>query len=340
MRNCLIATGFLLLAGPAFAHDGNHTDTDRHAAQDATGSPADLTEASDVDLWTWLIDLAVNPAVAATNVSIAIEGEERVIRSNGLPDHATGRFPNSGNPHTIQPQSYVFRVAANPRQTGRVIELDRQPFGVALNGIPFDPGTAEYWNNDRTSEWRYEALSGKIRLGLDDNNAHVQPNGAYHYHGLPTALMSRLGGVGRPVLLGYAADGFPIYGPYGYRDAANPASGIAELRSSYRLRTGQRPGGPGGTYDGAFTADYAYVRGAGDLDECNGRTGVTPEYPSGTYYYVVTSAYPFISRCFKGIPNHSFARNRGNGPPQGRGTGPRNDDRRGPPPRRQGILRW
>ena len=51
-------------------------------------------------------------------------------------------------------------------------------FGVALNGVPFDPGTAEYWENDRSSDWRYDALSGKINLGLDQNNAHVQPNGA------------------------------------------------------------------------------------------------------------------------------------------------------------------
>jgi hypothetical protein len=43
-----------------------------------------------------------------------------------------------------------------------------------------------------------------------------------------------------------------------------------------------------------------YVEGAGDLDECNGRTGVTPEFPAGTYHYYATDTYPFLQRCVKG----------------------------------------
>lgn len=64
--------------------------------------------------------------------------------------------------------------------------------------------------------------------------------------------------------------------------------------------------GPGGKYDGTFVQDYEYVKGSGDLDECNGRTGVTPEFTNGTYYYVVTDAYPFIPRLFRGTPDSSF----------------------------------
>ena len=68
-------------------------------------------------------------------------------------------------------------------------------------------------------------------------------------------------------------------------------------------------GGPGqGTTNpnipipmGAFTQDYEYVEGLGDLDECNGRIGVTPEFPEGIYYYVVTDDFPFFTRCLKGI---------------------------------------
>ena len=51
----------------------------------------------------------------------------------------------------------------------------RQPFGIALNGVLFDPGTAEFFQRDRSSKWNYEALSGAVRLGLDQNHAHVQP---------------------------------------------------------------------------------------------------------------------------------------------------------------------
>ena len=62
------------------------------------------------------------------------------------------------------------------------------PFGIALNGVLLDPGTAEFYMGDRRADWNYEALSGSVLLGLDRNHGHVQPNGSYHYHGLPTGF--------------------------------------------------------------------------------------------------------------------------------------------------------
>ena len=86
---------------------------------------------------------------------------------------------------------------------------------------------------------------------------------------------------------------------------------MRKLSSSYRVKSGTRPGGPGGRYDGSFVQDYEYVAGLGDLDDCNGRTGVTREYPEGTYYYVITDSFPFIPRCFHGTPDRSFMRGAG-----------------------------
>ena len=80
--------------------------------------------------------------------------------------------------------------------------------------------------------------------------------------------------------------------------------------------------GPGGKYDGTFIQDYEFVKGSGDLDECNGRKGVTPEYPDGTYYYVVTDAFPFIPRFYRGTPDSSFERRMGP-PPGGKPPDPR-----------------
>ena len=85
---------------------------------------------------------------------------------------------------------------------------------------------------------------------------------------------------------------------YGHTIAEDIESPIQLLSSSYQLKSGERPGdgnsAPCGEYTGAYTADFEYVAGLGDLDECNGRQGVTPEFPSGTYYYVITSEYPGI----------------------------------------------
>jgi hypothetical protein len=182
-------------------------------------------------------------------------------------------------------------------------------FGIAINGIVFDPGAAEFWNRDPASGWQYEPLSGAINLGEDESNAHVQPTGAYHYHGIPEGMVAGQSANEHSPLVGFAADGFPIYVRYGCTVTGDSAGSVALLRSSYRVKNGTRPGGPGGAYDGSFVADYEYAAGLGDLDENNGRFGVTPEYPGGTYYYVLTDAFPFIPRRFAGTPDQGFARN-------------------------------
>ena len=240
-----------------------------------------------------------------------IKDGKRVFHANGIPNHTVALFPNSGNPHQIAAQDYRFAVSANPSVAKKPSPLIRQPFGIALNGVLFDPGTAEYYQKDRSSEWNYEALSSGTRpLGLDENHAHVQPNGAYHYHGIPTALFKALKKNDESMtLLGWAADGFPIYGVYGHKVATDATSALRQLTSSYQLKQGKRPSGsnsPGGAYDGSFTLDYKFVEGSGDLDECGGRYGVTPEFPAGTYYYVLTDDYPFIPRMFRGTPDPSF----------------------------------
>ncbi|MEM9064442.1 MAG: YHYH protein [Planctomycetota bacterium] len=269
-----------------------------------------------------------------TQVSITIEGDSRVIRANGLPEHETGAFPNAGNPNALRPQEHEYRVPlkptinAEPRRAG-------PEFGIALNGVIFDAGTGEFWSpNGRTfgrGEWNYEALGGGINLGLDANNAHVQPTGKYHYHGVPTGLTEGAGD--GMVHIGWAADGFPMYAERGHQDPNDADSPVVDLRSSYHLKQGTRPAspsGPGGAYDGTFTLDYEYVEGSGDLDECNGRFGVTPEFPEGTYYYVVTEEFPNVPRYWRGTPDQSWMNRRG-GQRGGEGE-PR--ERRGRRPRR------
>ncbi|MEJ2644751.1 MAG: YHYH protein [Gammaproteobacteria bacterium] len=100
--------------------------------------------------------------------------------------------------------------------------------------------------------------------------------------------------------------GFLIYAPRGYRDPNDPGKGVRILRPSYRIRSGIRPGGPGGPYDGQYGADWEYVAGLGDLDATNGRETVTPEYPEGIYAYFLTADFPFLPRGFVGTPDPSF----------------------------------
>ncbi len=255
-------------------------------------------------------------ALEAPMVRITEAKGKRIIVSNGIPNHETGQFPNRGNPNSISAQRYEFRMTLTPKPAAKPVPAIHASFGVAVNGVPFEAGTAEFWNGDRA--WNYEAKSGKIDLGLDQNDAHVQPGGEYHYHGMPTGLITALGGDSKMLLIGWAADGFPIYS----------SSAAQKMRSSYQLKKGQRPRGnrgPGGDYDGTFTADYEYVAGSGDLDDCNGRVGITPEYPQGIYHYFITDTFPYLSRQWRGEPDSSFQKK---GPP---GGGPPRRGRRGGP---------
>lgn len=309
MRSPILAIALSVVASGALAH-GEHDTGSHHHSHSSRGG-------------------LIPSAAAAARIEIDERGGYRYVRADGRADHATGQFPNRGNPHAIATQAYSFRVPLKPvRAAQRTPYVPRMIFGVAINGVVFDPGTAEYWNNDRASGWMIEALSGSVPLGIDRNNAHVQPDGAYHYHGLPLGLVEKLPYRERPALIGWAADGFPMYAHWGYRVATNAVSGMVELKSSYRLKSGAREGGPGGRPDGTYTRDYEYVAGSGDLDECNGREGATPEFPNGTYHYVVTTTFPFVPRCYVGTPDPGFmkappagGRPPGGGPP-GKPPGP------------------
>jgi hypothetical protein len=85
-------------------------------------------------------------------------------------------------------------------------------------------------------------------------------------------------------LIGWAYDGNPIYGPYGYSDAKNEFSDTKLLNSGYELNTSNITNRPSGFIPGFFVEDYEYVN-SGDLDESNGRYCKTPEFANGTYAY-------------------------------------------------------
>ena len=254
---------------------------------------------------------AIVPPITDSKISMTYDGEWRILKSNNISEHNTGEFPNDGNPNTISEQNHTYRIPAHPQLASRITG-GGWVFGLSVNGVPFDPGTNESYRGDR--RWMYDALSGALDMGLDENHAHVQPGGTYHYHGLPTLLLSdlKLSSEQHSPLVGWAADGFPIYAVYGYENGNKANSAITTMISSYRLKTGERPGGeePDGKYDGTFVRDYEYVPGKGTLDECNGRTTVTPEYPDGTYAYFLTKEFPFVPRCFKGTPSQDFAKGR------------------------------
>ena len=266
---------------------------------------------------------------AISRYSWTSNGSQRILIGNGIPNHEVGTFPNNNNPNTIREINVNKRFTLCPEiisESGLEIVGPALAIAYAINSVKFDPGTAGRCNDlgecslaQGQGNWNIEALGhDTFNFGDDMNHAHVQPNGAYHYHGMPELLVDFLGDNQGMTLVGWASDGFPVYARYGYSNTNDSNSTIKSLIPSYRLKLqpdSNRPmvltslaGGPGqGNTSpntpiamGAFTQDYEYVEGLGDLDQCNGRFGVTPEFPSGIYYYVVTDDFPFFTRCLKG----------------------------------------
>ena len=102
-------------------------------------------------------------------------------------------------------------------------------------------------------------------------------------------------------ILGWAFDGNPIYGPYGYIDATDQSSGIRRIRSSYRIKpvliydlaTNPNPVRSDGPLlsdypAGSFIEDFEYTFQYGDLDQYNGRFCKTPQFPEGVYAYFIS----------------------------------------------------
>ena len=238
------------------------------------------------------------------SVSITANNGQCSISSNSIPNHdfndGARSFPN--NVGEVN-ESFTFTATPTPAGSSTPLTINRDN-AILLNGVKVDVLAAACFGggdertgcNDINQPWRLDPMHAPNGFNVDMNNAHAQPDGAYHYHGPPPIFN---GDSQTPSgVIGFAADGYPIFGPY--FDAGGV---IREAIPSYSLRAGNRPtgtGNPGGTYDGTYRDDYEYIAGQGDLDECNGMT------VNGQYGYYVTSDFPYLVGCYTGTPDPSF----------------------------------
>ncbi|MCH9812337.1 MAG: YHYH protein [Epsilonproteobacteria bacterium] len=245
------------------------------------------------------------------SLTISVANNECTFTANSIPNHdfndATAHFATPASEQSIN-----VSVPSSPSFAASDTALDLGDNAIFLNGVLlsilsagcYDVADGNIGCNDINEPFRYDPMSPLVNFGTDQHNAHVQPDGKYHYHGNPMALFDTQGTSESPVI-GFARDGYPIYGSY-----INDNGTIRKVTSSYQLKSGTRDAvtynshtyNPGGTYDGSYTSDYEYVAGLGDLDACNGMTR------DGAYGYYVTDAYPWVLGCYKGTPDSSFGR--------------------------------
>lgn len=280
------------------------------------------------------------------------------ITTTGVPSYPTGPFQD-GNPSQATNQNAIFAIPLNPTaNTGTATATTGGNIGIFINGVAlFDYRDGVAWNTTTnslcggpgnppcpggptaTQAWNRDAVLAE-RPGFDCAKGHPAM-GNYHHHQNPSAFKLDLNVVStvcnlydadglytidstkHSPLIGYAYDGFPIYGAYAYKNA-DGTGGIVRIKSGYQLRaitarTHHADGtdvadGPAvsTTYPlGYFREDYEFVTHTGSpeyLDEHNGRFCVTPEYPNGTYAYFATvdanwnSAYPYaVGPTFYGV---------------------------------------
>ncbi|AIX20959.1 structural protein [Synechococcus phage ACG-2014d] len=180
-------------------------------------------------------------------------------------------------------------------------------YNLALNTTLDDAEGSVFsgYNNQYGGEYAHFTNPKRLRFVLGDNLLEDSEGN----------LTEATANISHSPIIGWAFDGNPIYGPYGYSDPTNQSSNVRRLEPSYQLESELvydvqtnpspiRTGGPllSESPAGTFVEDYEYTFGQGDLDRYNGRFGKTPEYPDGVYSYFVcidstaegNSVYPYI----------------------------------------------
>jgi hypothetical protein len=207
-----------------------------------------------------VVEGAVSWSAHAFSATLADGGAARLVTGNELPDHTTGTFPIAKtdpayaydqNPDSISAQSLAWTLPQTPTVAASPTCLGGGPIGVMLTGAVL-----------------YDALDGEGRDAVaheeqDACQAHPQPTGEYHYHWATTCQPDP--GTGHSALLGYARDGFGIYGVRGE--------------------------------NGEVLTDA-------DLDECHGHThAITWDGQTVTmYHYHATYEFPYTLGCYRGTP--------------------------------------
>lgn len=210
------------------------------------------------------------------------------VSASCIPSYTIG--PWASNPNTPVDQNFVYKITRNPIQNaGIATAVGLGHIGVWINGVSiFNVSDGMSYNNQGI--WNRNAYYWE-GVSFDNCLGHPAPNGEYHHHVSPNCLYDQSDSTHHSPIIGYAFDGFPVYGTYGYANN-NGTGGIKRMVSSYVLSAATtRTNGPAvsSSYPaGCFMEDYVYNALAGDLDQRNGRFCVTPDYPNGTYAYFAT----------------------------------------------------
>jgi hypothetical protein len=248
-------------------------------------------------------------------VDFTIDSGNITISSNGLPNHdfhsGPGCCASEQDSTWVIPLEPTNDSMCNPSVSsdGCTMAPERGAIAFAVNGVAiYGPEDGPGGDAVAGQEGAYEEDRQHVWLGLC--HGHSGPGGEYHYHAdancvhwhpegeqnwLNYSMESSRTVAEHSPIIGFALDGYSIYGFVGWDDDEE----VAEMTSSYRLKEGETG------YNGID--DYEYISGLGDLDSCNGHYGPTPDWPEGIYHYHSTwengeggIGFPYFINCYRG----------------------------------------
>jgi arylsulfatase A-like enzyme len=354
---------FLASLGATFAEDPQVTSW----FTEATGKYARIFETLDdqnngnaVTTWSRGQGTQSLPTYAGVN-EVSYSSDWVYIRTTGLGSHIMGPWYNNTAKTNLFPnypanRAVIYRIPRNPGTPSNKSLTGLGAIGYFVDGVAmFDNRDAFSYSNSNNADatpqssysgdgiWNRDAYVNES-VTFDAGNAH-QAGSNYHYHANPPALRYQLGdqinydsathtytenstNPTHSPIIGWVADGYPIYGPYGYSDPDDTSSTVRRMVSGYQKRDGSNGStnlnatgrttlptwaasaqgrattlstnqyGPDVSTTsilGRYIEDYVYMGNLGfthgtdfDLDLYNGRFCKTPDYPEGTYAYFVS----------------------------------------------------
>jgi hypothetical protein len=236
--------------------------------------------------WTFKSDGLPASSFIATNY--AVPANAFAVSATGATIHAAAAI--------LTDQNYDYTLPLTPEYSKATTSTNQGPIGVLLDGAAlYNPYEANH-ATVATADNFVTTVGGVSASFLDDCDGHPGPGGQYHYHGLPTCLVSYATGSSekvasvtstagatttavnednaaakKPVILGFAFDGYGIYDNVAMNGSSVPVSA---------------------------------------LDACNGIFSAVPGYPRGVYHYVLENVKGARSSigCYHGVVSSAYTR--------------------------------
>jgi hypothetical protein len=191
------------------------------------------------------------------------------VRSTGLASYTMGPWYLDAAHSMLFPnlptnQQVLYRFPRTNNVLTAKTENGGGQIGIFVDGVEmYNSWDAYTWDTTNSTDeqnitgyWNRDAYVNE-GVSFDPGYAHQQNSGVYHYHADPLGLRYLLGDhvdysattktfsedTNAPTkhspILAWTADGYPLYGPYGYSNPTNANSGIRRMVSGYVIRNGE-----------------------------------------------------------------------------------------------------